>query len=284
MDTDQESQSQTQKVCIPNKERTESEIQAILTRQSSRSLSQFEVTKLEKEAKKNWDKFYKRNETKFFKDRQWTLREFDELRLKCEMNTENEAVTLLEVGCGVGNFAFPLLQELSTNLRIFACDFSPRAIEFMKSKPEYDESKIRGFVADVTVADCFQIPELSSTQMDFASLIFVLSSISPDKHSQVIRNILDATKIGGIVFFRDYGRYDMAQLRFKPGRKIDENFYARHDGTRSYYFTPEEVEAVFTKDGHFETLQCDYLHRRTINVKEGVDVERIFVQGKFIRR
>ena len=42
-------------------------------------VSDFKQTKLELEAKKNWDLFYKRNTTKFFKDRHWTTREFEEL-------------------------------------------------------------------------------------------------------------------------------------------------------------------------------------------------------------
>ena len=42
-------------------------------------LSEFKQNKLELEAKKNWDLFYKRNKTNFFKDRHWTTREFQEL-------------------------------------------------------------------------------------------------------------------------------------------------------------------------------------------------------------
>ena len=42
-------------------------------------VSDFKLMKLEKEAQKNWDLFYKRNTTNFFKDRHWTTREFEEL-------------------------------------------------------------------------------------------------------------------------------------------------------------------------------------------------------------
>ncbi|XP_051922461.1 tRNA N(3)-methylcytidine methyltransferase METTL6 isoform X3 [Hippocampus zosterae] len=43
-------------------------------------VSAFKQMKLEREAQKNWDLFYKRNATNFFKDRHWTSREFDELK------------------------------------------------------------------------------------------------------------------------------------------------------------------------------------------------------------
>lgn len=43
-------------------------------------VSDFKQKKLETDAQKNWDLFYKRNTTNFFKDRHWTTREFDELR------------------------------------------------------------------------------------------------------------------------------------------------------------------------------------------------------------
>lgn len=43
-------------------------------------VSDFKLIKLEEEAQKNWDLFYKRNATNFFKDRHWTTREFQELQ------------------------------------------------------------------------------------------------------------------------------------------------------------------------------------------------------------
>lgn len=42
-------------------------------------VSDFKRNKLEAEARKNWDLFYKRNTTNFFKDRRWLTREFPEL-------------------------------------------------------------------------------------------------------------------------------------------------------------------------------------------------------------
>ena len=60
-------------------ERLEPEYVELLEKQNSRLVSEFRAQKLETEARKSWDLFYKRNQTKFFKDRHWTTREFQEL-------------------------------------------------------------------------------------------------------------------------------------------------------------------------------------------------------------
>lgn len=111
------------------RELTEKELEHLKKEQE---LSSFHQNKFEKEAKKNWDLFYKRNSTHFFKDRHWITKEFPEL-LQVISEIDLSRPVLLEVGCGVGNTMFPLLEE-NTALFFHACDFSPRAIQFVKVK------------------------------------------------------------------------------------------------------------------------------------------------------
>ncbi|XP_075164844.1 tRNA N(3)-cytidine methyltransferase METTL6 [Haematobia irritans] len=254
-----------------------------LEEQNKRIIPEFKAQQLENQAQKHWDLFYKRNETRFFKDRRWTTREFQELIQDHPVSTDSkESRKLLEVGCGVGNFVYPLMEELESlgqsNNYFYACDFSPRAIDFVRSHPKYNEDHIKAFQCDITTDTIDQ--HIPAQTIDIISMIFVLSAIAPTKFEIVIRNLHTLLKPGGIVLFRDYGRYDMAQLRFKSGHKISENFYMRQDGTRSYYFAENELAKLFQENG-FEVITNTYVHRRTLNVKEGIDVPRIFLQGKF---
>lgn len=116
-----------------------------LKKQDETIASEFKCLKLESEAQKNWDLFYKRNETRFFRDRHWTIREFEEL---VEIHSDTKKI-LLEVGCGVGNFLFPLLEE-NACLFVYGCDFSPRAVQLVRNDPRYNEERVKAFVSDIT--------------------------------------------------------------------------------------------------------------------------------------
>ena len=42
----------------------------------------------------------------------------------------------MQVGCGAGNTVYPAL-EVNPELTVYACDFSPRAVEIVKAHPDY---------------------------------------------------------------------------------------------------------------------------------------------------
>lgn len=115
-----------------------------LKKQDETVISEFKRNKLELEARKNWDLFYKRNETRFFRDRHWTTREFEQLA-----GLSDTSSTLLEVGCGVGNFLFPLLEE-NPKLSMYACDFSTRAVQMVKEDVRFKPERLTVFTCDVT--------------------------------------------------------------------------------------------------------------------------------------
>ncbi|KAJ2694324.1 hypothetical protein H4R19_005925 [Coemansia spiralis] len=249
--------------------------QAALAQDTS-VVPEFWQSKYKDEAARNWDKFYNRNTTNFFKDRHWTDREFEELRPGFTF-AEHKPV-LLELGCGVGNFIWPVV-ERNPDVFVYACDFSQRAVGFVKDNERYSVDRCHAFVCDITkdrLADT--IPPHS---VDLVSAIFVLSALPPEKQAVAVANIAEILKPGGRVLIRDYGVYDLAQLRFKPGHKLEDNLYVRQDGTLSYYFSTARLRELFVGHAGLVELENDYTFKRLVNAKKEIDAERVFVQAKF---
>ncbi|NXL89843.1 METL2 protein, partial [Alectura lathami] len=187
---------------------------------------------------------------------------------------------IFEVGCGAGNSVFPILKALSNTpgTFLYCCDFATGAVELVKSHSSYNSAWGSAFVHDVC-DDALPYP-FPDEILDVILLVFVLSTIHPDRMQQVVNRLAKLLKPGGMLLFRDYGRYDTAQLRFKKGHCLSENFYVRGDGTRVYFFTKEEVRYMFSLAGLTE-VQNLVDRRLQVNRKKKVKMQRVWLQSKF---
>ncbi|XP_048048741.1 mRNA N(3)-methylcytidine methyltransferase METTL8 isoform X1 [Megalobrama amblycephala] len=279
-----------------------------------------EQSKYDREAHKYWDRFYETHQSKFFRNRNWLFTEFPELlppdtagtyipeqgqssgldscsesenrekhqpygssTLTSDVDTfpgQHAAFRILEVGCGAGNSVFPIISSIrGSKAFLYCCDFSSRAVELIQEHPDYDPAVCHAFVRDICdTTSPFPFPPES---LDIILVVFVLSAIHPARRAQgVVESLAGHLKQGGIVLFRDYGRYDLSQLRFKKGQCLSENFYTRQDGTCVYFFTKDEVHHLFSNAG-LEEIQNLEDRRLQVNRGKKVVMHRVWMQSKY---
>eukprot|EP00099_Drosophila_melanogaster_P020643 NP_647636.3 methyltransferase-like, isoform B [Drosophila melanogaster] len=252
---------------------------AAVAKNSTSKMEAEQKERFQTDAPKFWDSFYGIHDNRFFKDRHWLFTEFPELAPLAADSAVLQPRSIFELGCGVGNTILPLLQYSSEpQLKVFGCDFSARAIEILRSQRQFDEKRCEVFVMDATL-DHWQVPFEENSQ-DIIVMIFVLSAIEPKKMQRVLDNCYRYLRPGGLLLFRDYGRYDLAQLRFKSGKCMEDNFYVRGDGTMVYFFTEEELRGMMTQAGlQEEQLIVD--RRLQVNRCRGLKMYRVWIQTKF---
>ncbi|KAJ8599406.1 hypothetical protein CTAYLR_009698 [Chrysophaeum taylorii] len=269
-----------------------------------------------------WDSFYARYGGRFYKDRHWVRREVSELMPASVQASPltwcpplGEGVDLaepakddpptaeelsgkkvgLEVGCGCGSLAFPLLRA-NDDAFLLACDFSAEAISLLKARVEYGSQlrttsrRIYAWVGDVVSDNDWDWVESLARDiggLDFVTMVYVLSAIEPRDMRRSVRRLARLLKPAGLLFFRDYAAGDMAQGRFDARgdkNKLGQDTYARGEGTLARYFALDEVQSLFEDDGLFEHTQLTTVKREIVNRKLDITMNRIWLQAKFIKR
>lgn len=286
-------------------------------KQRAAPVSDFDRERFNANPEKWWDLFYKQKSATFFKDRKWLVQEFPVLGEVTKSDAGKKVV--LEVGAGAGNTAFPVMRiNQNAELEVIAADFSKKAVETMRESEDYSaiaegkDGRVGKMRAEVWDVAGDELPEgMEEGSADVVVMIFIFSALNPKQWQKAVSNIWKVLKPGGEVLFRDYGRGDLAQVRFKAGRWMEENFYVRGDGTRVYFFEKDELQQIWCgvsaeqsrdqvqhhHDGdgllangndernaispRFDTLNLDVDRRLIVNRSRQLKMYRCWIQGRF---
>lgn len=238
--------------------------------------------------------------------------------------TVSDNVTIVDLGCGLGNVSLLNLiqtlqqhqpgEEVSPNVNTHFLDISDEAIRQLCNNDERYRSGIASGSVASQVYDVRQpltIPTHLEHSVDIVLLLFTMSAIGPyncDDMRNAVTNAIDMLKPGGLILFRDYGRYDDDQLQLNSvsGAQLCNNFYLRgvddgngdeskgvnrnrlEKGTGCYFFDLDEVRELFAG---LEVLQLESTTRTYKKTgksakdltKNGGATERrrVWIQGRF---
>ncbi|PRW58343.1 Bis(5 -adenosyl)-triphosphatase [Chlorella sorokiniana] len=253
----------------------------------------------------------KERKARFFKEKRYLMLEFPSL------GTTNPPQHIAEIGCGCGSALLPVLQANPT-CRVTGCDISPTALRLLGRAAEQagvDSSRICTFVLDAasrsdacsssggsggsgsenetdrsrtsssggagsSSSSSSSSSPLAGLGADSCLLVFTLSALAPEDQPALLAHAYAALRPGGLLLFRDYGLYDMAQLRFPGTQLLGDCLYRRSEGTLAYFFSTQAIASLAQAAG-FETVECEYARVQLRNRKNGAAMRRVFVHAVF---
>lgn len=229
----------------------------------------------------------------------------------------NTVSTILDLGCGLGNKSLLNLvqtlqqqhtvEEMVPKVKAYFLDISGEAINQLRNDGRYQSC----IASDSVVSQVYDLRRPQPTLYldecaDIVLLLYVMSAIGPyncDDMKNAVTNAIRMLKQGGVLLFRDFGRYDDDQLQLNsvPGAQLHSNFYLRGDddddddsdrwselGIGCYFFDLNEVREMFVS---LEVLHLEYSSRtykktgksaKDLNKNGGaVERKRIWVDGSF---
>ena len=164
--------------------------------------------------------------------------------------------------------------------------------ELNKIKSEYDINnanvhRLNTDIWDILSDNTPNIIKNNYNKADYVLIMFVLSSIPKKFHESVLHKISKLLKPNGYIFFRDYGEYDYAQLRFqttnniKNRKKLNNKCFVRKDNTLTYFFNENELKYYCYNILKYNNIQIKMHCREIKNRKYNRTMKRIWYQCKF---
>ncbi|GMG99586.1 hypothetical protein Nepgr_001426 [Nepenthes gracilis] len=240
-----------------------------------------------------WSRFHTRHSTgKFFKERRYLLKEFPELvsRPDCSKVLEvgcgngstilpilrgKEKIIVYACDCSIEalektkeNLVDANIVGIEDRVHPFCCDFSktgfPKWLACDSCRQMFSEKLLPCYPEIKENEEALLNNFCSSDEcqccvggMDMVTLVFTLSAVPVERMPRAITECFSVLKPGGMLFFRDYGLYDMTMFRFDSEKRLGFREYMRSDGTRSYFFSLDAVRDLFVGAG-FTEVELDY--------------------------
>jgi methyltransferase-like protein 6 len=226
--------------------------------------------------KHDWDSFFKKHNTgNFFKARNYLFAEFQKWLSLPELHDKSKenSLTIVEVGSGHGCSMYPLIKILP-QVKYIATDYSIEALTILKENSNYNDSRIKTALWDVTVAP--DLDFLFKQPVDIVLCIFALSAVNPEYHIAALNHMAAVLKPNGVILFRDYGIHDMTMYRHTL--RYSENLYLRNDKTLAYYFDIDYLRKI-ASICNLTIMELEYATVEVQNRKTKKSMKRVFIHA-----